>query len=97
MWYGKFYDLVGYVPCNNQPNNLYTLCGLDKDGKSLSVITYYNEDDAAADRQVQVDFGRTGQYEVYLLDDEHDGCLMGVTNRLDFTMKNYTSILIREL
>lgn len=96
MWYGKFYDLAGYVPCRTETDNLYTLCGVDKDGKSLTVITYYN-DDEAADRQVCVDFGRTGQYEICLLDEDHDGENMGVTDRLKFTMKNCTAILIREL
>ena len=97
MWYGKFYDLAGYVPCLTAADHLYTLCGVDKDGKALAVITYYNDDDASADRQVSVDFGREGEYEICLLDEVHDGENMGVTDRLEFTMKNCTAILIREL
>jgi len=97
MWYGKFYDLEGYVPCQTAVDHLYTLCGVDKDGKAMAVITYYNDDDEAAERQVSVDFGRAGQYEICLLDEDHDGENMGATDQLSFTMKNFTSILIREL
>lgn len=41
--------------------------------------------------------GQGGQYEICLLDDAHDGENMGVTHRLEFTMKTHTAILIREL
>lgn len=97
LWYGMFYDMEAEVPCITESENIYTLCGRGKDNKTLSVITYYTDDDAAADKEISVDFGKPGSYEIYLLDDAHDAVLTKVTSNLTFTLKANTCILIKEL
>ncbi len=49
------------------------------------------------EKQVKVDFGRNGEYEVYLLDETHDGELIEKTNDLSFTMNANSCILIKEI
>ena len=97
MWYGKFYDMQSYIPCLDTEKNLYTLCGVDKDGKIMCVVTHYSEDDTTPDAKVKLDFGREGNFEVYLLDSDHDGELVNTTSTTEFTMKCHSCILIKEI
>ena len=97
-WYGMFYDMDHEVRCENQPESIYTLAGVDKSGKVLATVTYYTEeDDVAKDKEVSVDFGKDGEYEIYLLDEEHDAELIPTTKELKFTMKPCSCILIKEI
>ena len=97
MWYGKFYDMKDEVRTENKLDDIYTLCGTDEDGKVMCVVTYYTEeDDTAQDKEIAVDFGKEGEYEIYLLDSEHDGELIGTVSELKFAMKPCSCILIKE-
>ena len=95
-WCGMLYDMEAEIRCENEPENVYSLCGIDKEGKVLSVITYYTDDDNAPNKEITVDFGRDGKYEIYLLDDEHDGELTEVTDKLTFNMKVQSCVMIKE-
>jgi len=95
-WYGSFYDLEAYVPQLNETHHVYSLCGVDAQGKATCVVTCYNDDDAAEDVPVAVDFGRQGAYEVYLLDEDHDGECLGEYTELSFTLKHNACLLIKE-
>jgi len=96
-WYGMFYDMEYEIPAENSVENVYTLCGVDENGKVLSIVTYYTDDDNAADKTVKMDFGKSGKYEIYLLDEDHTNDLVSTTDDLTFTMKNQTNILIKEV
>ena len=96
-WYGMFYDMEYEIPAENSVENVYTLCGVDENGKVLSIVTYYTDDDNAADKTVKLDFGKSGKYEIYLLDEDHTNDLVSTTADLTFTMKNQTNILIKEV
>lgn len=96
-WYGMFYDMAKSVQAENPLDNIYSLCGIAPNGKVLSVITHYNDDDTAGSRTVSIDFGKTGRYEVYLLDAEHDGELIQTTDTLVFELSNQSAILIKEI
>jgi hypothetical protein len=96
-WYGQFYDMQAYVPCQSAAEDLYTLCGVDQDGKLLCALTYYTEDDDAAPKEVALDFGREGNFEVYLLDETHDAELVATTASPTFTMNRHSCILLREI
>ncbi len=62
------------------------------------VVTYYTEeDDTAKDKEVSVDFGKEGEYEIYLLDKDRNAELVDTTKNLTFTMKPCSCILIKEL
>ncbi|MBE7053963.1 MAG: hypothetical protein E7391_06795 [Ruminococcaceae bacterium] len=96
-WYGMFYDMDAYVKSETNIENIYSLCGVDKDGKSLSVITYYSENDDAPDKEVKVDFGKEGKYEIYLLDKDHNGEYIKTTGDLTFNLKVHSCVLIKEI
>ncbi len=96
-WYGEFYDYEKEIREINSTPNVYTLAGIDKAGKLMAVITHYNDNDEAKEITVKLDFGRKGKYEIYRLDAEHDGELIGVTEDLTFTMPVFTCIKIKEV
>ena len=96
-WYGMFYDMEYEIPSENSVENVYTLCGVDKNGKLLAIVTYYTDDDDAANKTVNLDFGKSSNYEIYLLDKEHTNDLVSTTADLTFDMKNQTCVLIKEI
>ncbi len=95
-WYGKFYDFEKEIPSENKIENIYSLCGVDTDGKAMALITYYNDDDNSPEKEISIDFGKDGEYEVYLLDETHDGELIATTDKLDFTMTIHSALMIQE-
>ncbi|MBQ2889525.1 MAG: hypothetical protein IJE41_03630 [Clostridia bacterium] len=96
-WYGMFYDLESEVKCDNMVPDIYTLCGVDKDNKTLSVITYYTDhEEEAKIKEIEVDFNKKVQYEIYLLDENHDAQLIEETSVLKFKMEPNSAILIKE-
>ncbi len=96
-WYGMFYNMEKEIQATNQIENVYSLCGVDKNGKVLSVIAYYSDQDDAERRTVSLDLGKKGNYEICLLDDTHDGEYLKTTDRLTFDLKNFSVCLIKEI
>ena len=95
-WYGMFYDMAKEIPAENEIENIYSLCGVSENGKVLSTITYYSDDDNAPNKRISLDFGKTGEYEIYLVDNEHNGELVDTTTDLTFTMKVHSMLLVKE-
>ena len=97
-WYGMFYDMEKEIPAENKVDDIFSLCGVDKDGKVLATVCYYvEEDDVAEEKTIKLDFGKTGEYEVYLLDKDHDGELIDTTGDTTFTLKPLSALLIKEV
>lgn len=96
-WYGMFYDLQAEIPAENSIPNIYSLCGMDNDGKVLSVITHYSDDDEAESKELTVELGKDSRYEIYLLDKDHSGELVATTKDLTFDMTPNSCILIKEI
>lgn len=96
-WYGKFYDMEKEICAQNRIENIYALCGVDKNGKALVLVTYYTDDDSAENKCVQIDLGKAGNYEIYLLDQDHDGELVATTHSLQFDMQRCSAVLIKEI
>lgn len=95
-WYGMLYDCVREIPSEGNPENIYSLCGVDSDGAAIAIITHYSDDDNADNRTVKVDFGRDGEYEVYLVDSEHSGELVAVTSDLVLDLPVHSMALIKQ-
>lgn len=96
LWYGSFYDLENEVRAENSVENVYSLAGLDKDGKVTAILTYYTDEDNAPDKMIAADFGREGEYDIYLLNEEKDGEFAGTVTAPEFTLKPNSCILIKE-
>lgn len=96
-WYGMFYDCEREIPADSSPDNIYSLCGVNKDGKILATVTHYSDDDNAPNKKIKLDFGRKGNFEIYLLDSEHDGELLETTDSLELDMPIHSAVLIKEI
>ena len=95
LWYGMLYGRRE-IRAANTAEHIYSLCGIDENGKTLTLLTHYDEDDSAAERSVALDFGRQSVYEVYLLDNAHDGVLLCETSDPVFTLPVHTCLLVKE-
>ena len=96
-WYGKFYDMEKYVKCDNEIEDVYTLCGVDKDGKSLSIVCYYKNEELE-NKTIKLDFGKQGaKYEIYAVDKDNNGELIKTTDDLTFDMPINSMILVKEI
>lgn len=97
MWYGKFYDMEKEVRCENAPENIYSLCGTDKDGKVLCVVANYSDDDSSPAKEVSLDFGKNGKYEIYMVNEEKDGELIETTQNPVINLPRHSFALIKEI
>ena len=96
-WYSMFYDMEKEIPASTSIDDVYALCGVGRDGKAIVQVTYYTDEDDASNKEVGIDLGREGSFEVYLLDAEHDAELVATTDKLEFNMKPLTALLIKEI
>jgi hypothetical protein len=70
---------------------------VDENGKVMSVVTYYTDDDDAEDKTIKVDFGKDANYEIYLLDENHTNELVATTKDLCLNLKPQSCVLIKEI
>lgn len=96
-WYGMFYDCECEIRSESDPEDIYTLSGIDKNGKTITTVTYYTNDDNAPTKEISLDFGKDGEYEVYYLDNSHDPKVAYKTSKLEFTLERCASILVKEI
>ena len=96
-WYSEFYDLKSEIRAENGFDNIYSLAGVDENGKTLAVVTYYTDDDEAGDRELAVDFGKKSEYEIFLTDEEHDAELIEKTASPVLKLKRNSFALIKEI
>ncbi len=96
LWYSHLYALKSEIRCETEIDDIYTLCGTDENGKVTAVITYYTDSDTADEKSFFADFGKCGEFEIYLLDDTHDASFTGIKKELDFIMKPNSCIMIKE-
>lgn len=94
-WYGQFYDMKYYVKPQTNIEDIYTICGVDKNGKVLCALTYYSQEDKP-NKKIKLDFGKYSDYEIYLVDEEHNGELVNTTNDLTFDLPRLSMLLIKE-
>ncbi len=97
LWYGKFYDGYKQIKSVNQVENMYSICGVNAQNKLRAIVTYYAEDDTLPEREIAVDFRKNGAYKVFLLDETHDANLLCETEKLQFTLKRNSCLLIEEI
>ncbi len=91
--FNQLYQAGGFVPTAYNGSDVWSLgaCG---DGKELLMLSYFNDNDASAEKEIQIDFKNTKcekdrTLEFYLLDEKHD-CELVRSERIttpDFTVK----------
>lgn len=98
MWYGNFYDCEKYVKAENDIDGIYTICGVYPTGKTQTIISYYCDiDDCTDEKMFSLDFGKDGEYEIYLVDETHNGELVKTTSDLAFSIKPNSCVLVKEI
>lgn len=100
FWYGGFYDAEAEIPCLNKVDDVYAICGIDKNGKTLAMISYFTDCDDAPKKDIAIDFGKSkadSQYEVYLLDESHNAEQIDASEGLRFTVLPQSCLLIKEI
>ena len=95
-WYGKFYDCEREFPSVNNAENIYSLCGVDSHGKATILLTYYSENDNLPAKNISVDIGRNGVFEIYKVDDNLNGDLIETTDNISLKLKLFDMLLIKE-
>lgn len=95
-WYGMLYDMEKEIPAENTVENIYSLCGVDANGKVTAIITHYSDNDAAENKTVSLDFDRKGNFEIYILDAAHDGERVATTDTLQLDMPVHSVVLVKE-
>lgn len=96
-WYGKFYDMEYEVRAENKIDGIYSLCGVGSDGKVLAMLTYYSDDDNAPPKEIAVDFGKSGKYEIYLVNEDLDEALIDTTDKIELNLSIHSCVLIKEV
>ena len=95
-WYGEFYDLENEVRAENSIEDIYTLCGVDKDGKITAIVSRFSDDDTKENTKLKIDFGKNAQFDIFLLDKDHDGELVKTTADIILDMPVHSCVLIKE-
>lgn len=96
LWFSEFNNL-DEVRTDNNIDNVYTMCGVDKNNKIKAVVTHYNDDDNFAQKNIELDFGKDGNFEVYALNEHQTNECIAVTNDLTFTLDVNSCLLIKEI
>lgn len=93
-----FSELAGFSEVRSETNaeSIYTLCGVDNNGKVKAIVTYYTEEDGMSDREIKLDFSKNGKYEIYELSADKTNELVGTSEELCFIMKPNSCLFIKE-
>ena len=96
-WYGSFYDLCQEKRATFLPQDIYALCGTNSAGKLLCIITSYTDMDGMQTREIALDFGREGSFEISMVDDVCTDATSIVKGTPVLTMKPNSFCLVREI
>lgn len=96
LWFSKLYGLKS-VECECTPDDIYTLCGVNDDGKTTTIVTYYTDDDGTPEKNVKLDFGKEGTYRIFELSEDKTNDLVGESSGLAFSLRPNSCLLIEEV
>jgi len=96
FWYGNYFYGLTEVRHENEIPNVYTLCGVNEDGKVCALVTHYSDEDTVGDKELLLDFGKESSYELFWIDNEHDATLPETIDQLSLCLPQNTCVLIKE-
>ena len=94
-WFSEFRDLAE-LRTDDHVEDIYTLCGTDKDGKITAVITYYTNDETKPEKTLCIDFEKTGSYDLHYLDADRTDEITEQTNAPVLRLRPNSCVMIRE-
>lgn len=97
--FNTLYKMGTSVECVVDDEELYAVGAKDAEGNSSLMFAYYTDDDTAGEKTVHVELnGGAKQYEIYLLDKEHNCELVQtVGNEFDMVLSNASVVLARSV
>ena len=95
-WVGEMCELCKEIREENKVDDIYTLCGADKDGKISCIVNHFSDNDDKANEQVKIEFNKNANYDIYLLDKDNDATFVKTTSELVFDMPVHSCIYIKE-
>ena len=78
-------------------DTLAKLCGTNDSGKLLCIITYYTDMGDMPAREIALDFGREGNFEIRMVDDVHTDEAYIVNGTPILKMKPNSFCLVQEI
>ncbi len=95
-WYGMLYKCEKEISAQNNIENIYSLCGVDGDGKVTIILTYYSANDDLPIKNISLELSKKGNYEIYRVDNKHNGELTEITDNPFFNLELFSIVLIKE-
>ena len=95
-WYGKFYDCKKEIPSENKIENIYSLCGVDSDGKAMIMLTYYSDNDDLPSKRISLDIERNGVFDIYKVDENLNADLIETTDKPNPELEPFSIVFIKE-
>ena len=94
-FFSTLYQLGTQTKLECEDQEIYALAATDGETNAV-VISYYTNDPEATDKTFTVTLDRAGSYEIYAIDEAHDGDKIGAFTGTDIeiTMKPNTLIKI---
>ena len=96
VWFSEFKELTE-LRAENRIDDIYTLCGIDRDGKIKAVVTYYTDEDNMPEKELSFDFGKEGRYTLTLLDEDTTCEVVATSARPQFTLRPNSCLFIQEV
>ena len=96
-WYGMFYDGFREKRASSSLQDIYTLCGTNGSGKLQCIITYYTDLDDMPDREIALDFGHEGRFEIRSVDGRSTDEASIIDGTPVLKMKPNSFCLVREI
>lgn len=96
LWYGMLYDAEYELRAESVPENIHYLCGEDKNGKILAMMTYYSDNDEEKPIDLCFDAGKDAEFEAWILDGGSEPEKKSISSSGIITMKIHSCVLIKE-
>lgn len=97
--FSELYRMSTSVECVIEGEEVYAVGAKGAEGNSSLMLAYYTDDDAAGDKTVRVELdGGAEQYEIYLLDKEHNCELVQTVGKeFDMVLSNASVVLVKSI
>ena len=96
--FSTLYELGTAVKCSSDDDRVYVVGAKDESGKAACMLVYYTDDDTAQDVTLQMQLqNANGEFEVYLLDEEHtDEYIKDVSGDFELTLQRNSVVLLKQ-
>ena len=95
-WFSDLSTCVYEIRTESRVKGIYSIGGVDADGKVTLIVTHYAEEDSVQPVNVELDLGRAGTYDVYLVDADHSGEHVTTTDSTALTLPVHSIVMLKE-